>query len=223
MDKLCGMVYSLDRKLTPNLSPSAATSVNTPSPPTISSQTGLQPNIGASQMFSGNPEHLGGFLLQCNLAFNRAPVSFTSDSAQLTYLISALQGDALRWTHAYFQDQHVNKYSFSVFLNDFQKVFEVPLHHKTASKRLMALRQGTQTVAEFSVHLGIVAQEARWDDCAVRGIFSNALNDHIQDQLSTRDEPDNLNDLINLAIRIDDRLHEQKNQKNYKSHNSTSA
>lgn len=49
------------------------------------------------------------------------------------------------------------------------------------------------------------------------GMFANSLNKQIRDQLATRDEPDNLDDLINLAIRDNNRLRERHKRKKYKS------
>ncbi|MED6256371.1 hypothetical protein ATANTOWER_024688 [Ataeniobius toweri] len=58
---------------------------------------------------------------------------------------------------------------------------------ETASRRLISLRQGSQSVAEFSIHFQIAAKEAGWDDIALRGIFSSALNDQANPTSSSGD------------------------------------
>lgn len=90
----------------------------------------------------------------------------------------------MRWAHANFHSLSVNDYSFSAFLNDFHKDFELPLHQKTSSKKLLAIKQGQQSVAGLSINFRIAAREAEWNELALRVIFSNALNDQIKDQLA---------------------------------------
>lgn len=41
-------------------------------------------------------------LLQCRLAFKRAPQLYASDITKIKYFISQLMGDALRWVHMMF-------------------------------------------------------------------------------------------------------------------------
>lgn len=57
-----------------------------------------------------------------------------------------------------------------------------------------------------------MAEEIGWDDSALKGIFVNSLSDFLKDQLATRDEPDSLDGLISLAIRLDNRLRERRHQ-----------
>lgn len=112
-------------------------------------------------------------------------------------------------------------FSLLPFWKILNKFFELPPHQETSSKKKLVLRQGQKSVADFSVYFRIATREAGWDDLALRGIFSNALNDQIKGQLATREEPDNLNKLINLAIHIDNHMRERQNQANYSSQNSS--
>lgn len=58
-------------------------------------------------------------------------------------------------------------------------------------------------VTEFTIDFRILAQKSGWNDPALRGAFYHGLNDKIKDELATRDEPEILDELIALAIRID--------------------
>lgn len=104
-------------------------------------------------------------------------------------------------------------------MTDFQKVFNHSLHQEAAAKKILTLRQGNQTVADFFIQFFIAAQVTEWDNSGLKSIFSlNALNDSLKDQLATRDDPDNLNEFIELAIFIDVQLRERKKEKNYNAH-----
>ncbi|KAI3356743.1 hypothetical protein L3Q82_003424 [Scortum barcoo] len=82
-----------------------------------------------------------------------------------------------------------------------------------AVKRLLDLRQGSQSVAAYSVDFRILAAASGWDSLALKGIFYKGLAEKIKDELSLRDEPDSLDSLISLAIRIDNRLRERQRDK----------
>lgn len=69
--------------------------------PGKSTPTFPQPYIRPSELFGGNPDHYGGFVLQCRLAFYCAPTTYSSDVAKITFVISALKREALRWAHSY--------------------------------------------------------------------------------------------------------------------------
>lgn len=137
MDELGGLVYSIDKRLSsvlPTLSSAATSSSRSTSSDMQNTPVNVkEPDVHPSQFFYGNPNHFGGFMLQCNLAFNRAPATYATDASRITYIITALQGRALQWSHAYFNSRSVNNYSFPVFLSDSQKVFEQPLLQETAT------------------------------------------------------------------------------------------
>ncbi|KAI3362832.1 hypothetical protein L3Q82_001874 [Scortum barcoo] len=82
-----------------------------------------------------------------------------------------------------------------------------------AVKRLLDLRQGSQSVAAYSVDFRILAAASGWDSLALKGIFYKGLAEKIKDELSLRDEPDSLDSLISLAIRIDNRLRERQRER----------
>lgn len=81
------------------------------------------------------------------------------------------------------------------------------------SSRLCSLKQGTLSVAEYSVEFRTVAAETGWNNVALQGQFLQGLDDSIRDELAARDEPEILDDLISLAIRIDNRLWERRRER----------
>lgn len=219
LDQLSNNILALDAKLV-TLMP--ATPANPPltapqrSSPSVSTR---EPDLRPSEIFEGNIDQCGGFLLQCRLAFARSPSMFPSNSARITYIVSALKGKALRWAQAFLASHSMETLSSQLFIQEFERVFNHPLQQEEASKRLLTLRQGRKSVAEHSVDFRILAEETGWDELALKGTFTNSLSETIKDQLASRDEPGSLDELISLAIRIDNRLRERRKERDSISHN----
>ena len=62
----------------------------------------------------------------------------------------------------------------------------------------------------MAVEFRTLAVESGWNNAALRTAFWNALPDVIKDELVVRDEPEDLNRLIELASRLDGRLRERQ-------------
>jgi hypothetical protein len=88
-----------------------------------------------------------------------------------------------------------------------RKVFDHTVCGKDAAKRLLSLHQGSQSVAEMAYEFSTLASESDWDEEALQGAFRNSLTETLNDELVSREEPD-LDELISLTIRIDNRLRE---------------
>lgn len=71
-----------------------------PTPP-ASPSCGTEPTVHPSKLFAGDPKTFGGFLFQCELAFSQAPIRYISDAARITYIVSALKGEALQLAYAH--------------------------------------------------------------------------------------------------------------------------
>ncbi|KAK2908401.1 hypothetical protein Q8A73_009474 [Channa argus] len=72
---------------------------------------------------------------------------------------------------------------------------------------------GFRSVADFSVEFRVLATEAQWDDAALRTVFRHGLSDPVKDELTHRDPPDSLDELIELAIRLDNRIRERRRER----------
>ncbi|KAK2889879.1 hypothetical protein Q8A73_018179 [Channa argus] len=69
------------------------------------------------------------------------------------------------------------------------------------------------SVADFSVEFRVLATEAQWDDAALRTVFRSGLSDPVKDELTHQDPPDSLDELIELAIRLDNRIRERRRER----------
>lgn len=105
LNQLAQNVCAIDNKLGTIFStPSAPTSLSSLQPiPTIPAQ---EPDLRPSEIFDGDIDSCGGFLLQCNLAFSHTPYLFPTHAAKITYILSSLKGRAFRWAKLYSLHTH---------------------------------------------------------------------------------------------------------------------
>lgn len=57
------------------------------------------------------------------------------------------------------------------------KVFDHPVSGNNAGHRLMAISQGTSSVAEFAVEFRKLAAESTWNDSTLQGAFYKGLSE----------------------------------------------
>lgn len=100
--------------------------------------------------------------------------------------------------------------SFTTFVSEIKKVFDHPVWGRDAAKCLLSLRQGSHSVAEFSVEFRTIAEDSGWNDEALQGIFVGGLSELLKDELVSRDDPASLDVLVSQAIKVDNRLHERR-------------
>lgn len=125
----------------------------------------------------------------------------------ITYIVSALKGEALCWSYTYLHRWPNNSLTFSTFLEDFLTVFDHPLQQEKAVQKLSPdVKIKRKTASDFAIHFRIIAEESRCGEKAIKEVFINNLNKQIKDQLATRDVPMKLDSLATLAIRINNRV-----------------
>nr|CBN81752.1 Pol polyprotein [Dicentrarchus labrax] len=191
---------------TPSASPAMPHAASPPPPP-------REPHVPTPERYAGDLGACGRFLLQCSLVFQQQPLTYSSDSAQVAFVISLLSGKAAQWATALWEKHSPICDSFQRFSEELRKVFDHPVQGKEAAKRLLNLRQGSGSVAEFSVEFRILAAESGWDEEALQTVFVHGLSEVMKDELAARDSAASLDELISLAIRLDNRLRERQRER----------
>lgn len=201
-------------RLVPPTVPSAP-----PPPPPVPQGLGSvrDPAPPALVPFTGELGRCGGFLIQVSLLFQRFPHAFSDDASKISHFIGALRDRALNWAESYLALHPLETVTYEQFVRDFKAVFHHPLRSDEAARQLHGLRQGSRSVAEFSIDFRVKAAETGWGDDALRGAFVIGLSDRLKDELATRDEPESFEALVNLAIRIDNRLRERVEERGGRS------
>lgn len=190
------------------LAPPAMSSTALPSPqPPISM---MEPRLPPPQRYTGDPNACRGFLTQCSLSFELQPSSFPSDRSKVAYLITLLSGKALAWATEVWGAQSPCCSSYSAFEMEFKKVFDHPIRGREASKRLLTLQQDGRSAADYAIQFRTMAAGSGWNEESLMVCFQNGLSEALQDELVTRDPAISLESLIDLAVRLDNRLRERK-------------
>lgn len=103
-----------------------------------------------------------------------------------------------------------------------KECFDHPDHGGNAVKRLLNLRQGSRSVADF-VEFRTLAADSKWNDEDLKGAFLNGLSEQLTDELASRDEPTNFDYLVSLAIRLDNRVRERRRERAGRPHTPLSS
>lgn len=190
---------------------SAAAATATPAPsPASTLRPPRESHVPDPEHYSGDMGKCGAFLLQCSLVFTQKPLTYTSDSSKIAFVMGLLQDKALSWASAVWENKPAIRYDYSLFEDELKKVFDHPVQGKEAAKRMLTLHQGTKSVAEFSVDFRILAAEAGWDENALMTVFINGLSEQMKDELAVKDDFKDLDSLISAAIKLDNRMRERR-------------
>lgn len=186
----------------------AQVSVLSHAPAPVASPGQREVRVVDPEPYYGDLERCRGFLLQCRRVFQQQPLSFAVDEAKKNYLIGLLRGRALAWAEAMSCRPDFATYSYGRLEESLKVVFDRPGRSHLVSTRLLALRQGNRSVAEYSVEFWTLAAESGWNDPALSGVFLNGLESNLQEVLAHQEQPADLERLVSRAIALDNRLRE---------------
>lgn len=145
--------------------------------------------------------------------FNQQPSTYATDRVRIAFVLSLLEGRASQWAVATSRSKAPFFSSFTLFSAELHKIFDQPVQGKEVSRRLLTLKQGSSSVAEFAIKFKILAAETGWGEAALHRVFAQGLAENIQDEIAARDDTSSLEELISLAIRLDNRLRERRREK----------
>lgn len=129
-----------------------ATAASMPDPPLSRDSHATDP-----EPFAGDLSKTRGFVLQCKMMFAQRPHTFSSDISRIRYIFTGLQGRALDWAKAFNSSNPIDLLTCDEFLVHFHSVFDPPKHEEESAERLLSLRQGTRSVADFLVEFWTAA------------------------------------------------------------------
>ncbi|RXN13472.1 Pol poly [Labeo rohita] len=174
-----------------------------------------EPRLPPPKPFTGDPRSCLGFLTQCSLTFELQPSSFPTDRSKIAYIITRVEPDtrlkrALSWASAVWKSKDACCDSYAAFEEEFKRVFDHPVSGREASKRLLTLNQGSRSTADFAIEFRTIAAGSGWNDEALMVCFQGGLSEPLQDELAPREPATDLESLIAMAIRLDNRLRERR-------------
>ncbi len=89
------------------------------------------------------------------------------------------------------------------------KIFDRSVFGREASRLLTTLHQGRRSVADFAIEFRTLATTCEWNEPALVARFLEGLNMDLKEEIYARGPPAQLDQLIELGIRLD-RCFEQR-------------
>ncbi|KAL0199704.1 hypothetical protein M9458_002891, partial [Cirrhinus mrigala] len=189
---------------TPPVSPPAS------NPPAAAAAVTASPRLAFPEKFDGTPSMCKGFLLQCTLFVNQQPNLYLTDESKIAFICSLLTGRALEWATTVWDLGRPAFPSFATFLQSFKAVFQPNPESSEAGERIVALKQGWRTAADYALDFRTLAAQSGWNDGPLKLHYRKGLNPDLQVELACRDEDLSLNQYIDLSIRVDNVMRARK-------------
>ena len=101
---------------------------------------------------------------------------FSSDASKTCYVLGLLRGRALAWAEATSSHEDFCSLPFAVFKGKLSIVLDYPNYGGNAAAHLLKLKQGTRSVADYTVEFWTLAADANWDDAAVRAVCTGHIH-----------------------------------------------
>ncbi len=184
------LVTTLRTSLTPVTSPPAA--------------SGSPMALPAS--YAGDAAECGGFLLQVALFMEMQPQRFSTKRAKVAFLISLLTGKALLWARAIWNANSVIINSYDAFTNHFKEVFSSATGALAVSDQLLRLSQGSSTTSDYTLQFRTLAASSGWNEAALLSAYRHGWNPNIRAAMSIYDDTIGLENFMQRANRISQRL-----------------
>uniref|UniRef100_A0A8K9WXI5 Gypsy retrotransposon integrase-like protein 1 n=1 Tax=Oncorhynchus mykiss TaxID=8022 RepID=A0A8K9WXI5_ONCMY len=186
--------------------PTSSLAPPSPAPPVPATTSGSGAlRLTLPREYDGTAAGCQGFLLQLELylaTVRPAPSGEESVSA----LVSCLTGRALEWANAVWNGPDSARDNYPEFTRRFRAVFDHPPEGRAAGERLFHLRQETRSAQDFALEFRTLAAGAGWNDRALVDHFRCSLREDVRRELACRDTTCTLDELIDLAIRLDNLL-----------------
>ncbi|KAL0192566.1 hypothetical protein M9458_010862, partial [Cirrhinus mrigala] len=166
----------------------------------------LQPKIALPDKWDGSGGRCDVFLTNLSLLFEFQPARYPSDRSRIALLISLLTGQAAEWAAAVLKADGIAAYSYPEFTTQLRAAFQHPESEVEVDSRLYHLRQGERSVSQCTTDFRTLAVQTQWSDAALRTAFYEGLSTRLKDELAVRELPATLEGMIQLALRVDQRM-----------------
>ncbi|OMJ15695.1 Retrotransposon-derived protein PEG10, partial [Smittium culicis] len=159
--------------------------------------------------FPGRSEDPKNFLLKIKLQFSAKPITFESDERKILFFASYLSEEAASWFDQLLQENSPVLGNYESFLVEFNRIFFNPNLILANADALMKCSQGTRQVIEYSSEFRRLANTSKFNQAALVYLYQKGLHPTILDRLTMTETPEKLEELINIAVKIDQRVQER--------------
>ncbi|XP_061136628.1 uncharacterized protein LOC133155378 [Syngnathus typhle] len=199
----------------PTANPSSPVSppIDRPAPALMAMGVRLAP----PERYAGEPGGSKAFVTECQMQFERFPGDFPTERSRVAYMLSYLTGRARAWATAEWARDSPTCHSLSTFVEALRTVFDPVSSDREKARELCQLSQGRESVSDYAIRFRTLAAECGWNQTALYDLFLKGLSGTIQDLLVPLNLPSDLDALIALAVRTDNRLQDRKKQRTSRS------
>ncbi|KAL0171669.1 hypothetical protein M9458_031980, partial [Cirrhinus mrigala] len=164
------------------------------------------PKLSLPDKWDGSGSKCDVFLTNLNLIFEFQPSRYPSDRSRIALLTSLLTGQAAEWATAVLKADGDVAHSYPTFTSELRTVFQHPESEVEVDSRLYHLKQGSRSVSKYTTEFRTLSVQTTWSNSALRTAYYEGLSTRLRDELAVRELPDTLEGMIQLALRVDQRM-----------------
>ena len=177
--------------------------------------------INTPEPFDSSRGKLRAFFSQVELFFGFNVDRFSTNKHKVLFASTYLRGPAFEWFNSFLTDFLNNKpderdddtievtQNYSNFKNKLRQVFGNFDKEHLAERRMQSLPQ-TGFAANYASKFQLLAAQTQWGAVPLVAQFYKKLKDRVKDDVARVNQPSQLQSMIILAIRIDDRQYERE-------------
>ncbi|KAI2645310.1 Transposon Tf2-6 polyprotein [Labeo rohita] len=164
------------------------------------------PKISLPDKWDWSETKYNVFLTNLSLVFEFQPSRYPTDRSRIALLTSLLTGQAAEWATAVLKADGDIAHSYPAFTSELRTVFQHPESEVEVDSRLYHLKQGSRSVSRYTTEFRTFAVQTTWSNTALRTAYYEGLSTRLKDELAVRELPDTLEGMIQLALRVDQRM-----------------
>lgn len=182
--------------------------------------------VSPPKRFDGTRGKLKGFLAGMDLYLRFNSSTFTTDQDKILAAGMNLEGDAMEWMQPLIEDHLGNEAdlrlrkddtervfkSYNSFKKEMEKIFGEIDEARVAERKLQNLKQ-RGSASNYTTEFKQLQSKVDWDDAPLIAAYYSGLKDRVKDEIARQDRPDEIDDMVTLAVRIDNRLYERDLEK----------
>lgn len=152
------------------------------------------------------------FILKLDTFFQGQLRRYNTVEKQVSYIVGRLTDIAWDWIEP-FVEEKFDFVSYENFKTLFFYRFSDPSSRSRAERSLKGLKQGNRAVSVMASELRTLAMRTSWNEEALMSTFYDALNEEVKDEIIKSERPSSLEEYIKLAVKIDNRLFERRQER----------
>ncbi|GAO51606.1 hypothetical protein G7K_5702-t1 [Saitoella complicata NRRL Y-17804] len=197
-------------------SASSTDTATTPPVSTLTSTPSIVTTVKEPKVDGKDKTLLKSFLSKAAMVFNTQPLHYGDDRIKILTTVNWLTGAAFDWVQPEIGKDESKcpewLKNYDLFCKELAQAFGDPDEKRTYNNKLMNLKQ-TGSVIDYTVRFRQIAPYTDFDAKALAPHYYRGLKDEIKDAAQFHAQLETLDDIIEFAIRQDNRFPERRMEK----------